>query len=126
MLLLLALEGLDLAPARHARGVDGVQRAVAERREVVRQAALLDLLVDRVLEVRQRLLPKTCARVTVEVKNLAGAPPADRWSTGRRRGLAVKPPRAASTRGGVGRIMRLTRSAAGYLDSGTGPLILAL
>ena len=32
MLLLLALEGLDLAPARHPRGVDGVQGAVAERR----------------------------------------------------------------------------------------------
>jgi len=60
VLLLLALEGLDLAAARHPRGVDGVQGAVAERREVVWQAALLDLLVDRVLEVRQRLLPKAC------------------------------------------------------------------
>ena len=60
VLLLLALEGLDLAPARHPRGVDGVQRAVAERRQIVRQAALLDLLVDRVLEVRERLLPEAC------------------------------------------------------------------
>ena len=59
-LLLLALEGLDLAPARHPRGVDGVQGAVAERREVVRQAALLDLLVYCILEVRERLLPKAC------------------------------------------------------------------
>ena len=60
MLLLLALEGLDLAPARHPRGVDGVQGAVAERREVVRQAALLDLLVYCILEVRERLLPEAC------------------------------------------------------------------
>ena len=87
MLLLLALEGLDLAPARHPRGVDGVQRAVAERREVVRQAALLDLLVDCILEVRERLLPEACvvgardspeARVTVQRENLADDPPADR------------------------------------------------
>ena len=83
MLLLLALEGLDLAPARHPRGVDGVQRAVAERREVVRQAALLDLLVDRVLEVRERLLPEACvvgardspeARVTVQREKSGGRP----------------------------------------------------
>ena len=60
VLLLLALEGLDLAPARHARGVDGVQRAVAERRQIVRQAALLDLLVYCILEVRERLLPEAC------------------------------------------------------------------